>query len=229
VAEPAKVPQSDARRDSERRRGPLKGRLCGPQRSPHAARRSDPVPRSTDHGDGHIAYGGGVRGFRYELWVPAERADQVEREVVWPIFEGEAGPVLARTCLQQTTAPSMRRSTWTSTSPASSGGACAAELTHRSPTSRDGSVSRQLVAQVHWTPRWPPLPPPQRKRNAPALDQLLSYSTWRDAELALVVFVGRKDMTQVVRRTRTTLEAHTSFRDWEQSDRDDGFAPPYGT
>lgn len=61
-----------------------------------------------------------------------------------------------------------------------------------------------------------------RKGSEPsALDQLLSYSTWRDAKLALVVFVGRKDMTQVVGRARTTLEAHTSFRDWEQSDRED--------
>lgn len=54
-----------------------------------------------------------------------------------------------------------------------------------------------------------------------ALDQLLSYSTWRDARLALVVFVARKDMTRVVERARTTLEAHTSFRAWEQSGRDD--------
>ena len=56
-----------------------------------------------------------------------------------------------------------------------------------------------------------------------ALDQLLSYSTWRDARLALVVFVGRKDMTRVVERARATLEAHTSFRAWEPArEEDDG-------
>jgi hypothetical protein len=54
-----------------------------------------------------------------------------------------------------------------------------------------------------------------------ALDQLLSYSTWRDARLALVVFVDRKEMTRVIERARTSLEAHASFRAWEQGGRED--------
>lgn len=41
-----------------------------------------------------------------------------------------------------------------------------------------------------------------------ALDQLLSYTTWRDGKLALVVFVGRRDIGRVIASARTALAEH---------------------
>lgn len=50
-----------------------------------------------------------------------------------------------------------------------------------------------------------------------ALDQLLSYATWRDAKLALAVFVGNQDITAVITSARATLEGHPSFVTWSDS------------
>jgi hypothetical protein len=47
-----------------------------------------------------------------------------------------------------------------------------------------------------------------------ALDQLLAYATWRDAKLALVVFVDRKDMDRVLDSARDTLASHPAFTHW---------------
>jgi len=47
-----------------------------------------------------------------------------------------------------------------------------------------------------------------------ALDQLLSYTTWRDAKLALVVFVGRQDMDRVLVAAREALSTHPAFERW---------------
>lgn len=56
-----------------------------------------------------------------------------------------------------------------------------------------------------------------------ALDQLLSYSTWRDAKLALVLFVAAKDITGVIARARRRLEDHDAFSGWASaSDAEDG-------
>ena len=48
-----------------------------------------------------------------------------------------------------------------------------------------------------------------------ALDQLLSYSTWRDAKLALVVFIRQKNIDGVIASAREAVEAHSSFIRWE--------------
>jgi len=47
-----------------------------------------------------------------------------------------------------------------------------------------------------------------------ALDQLRAYTTWRDAKLALVMFVGRKEMGRVLLSARDVLTAHPSFEGW---------------
>jgi hypothetical protein len=39
-----------------------------------------------------------------------------------------------------------------------------------------------------------------------ALDQLLSYTTWRDAKLALTIFVGNQEIRPVIESARTKLE-----------------------
>ena len=49
------------------------------------------------------------------------------------------------------------------------------------------------------------------KAMSEAIDQLLSYETWRDAKLALVIFVREKDLSAVVTKARETLEAHPQF------------------
>jgi hypothetical protein len=43
--------------------------------------------------------------------------------------------------------------------------------------------------------------------DRPALDQLLSYTTWRDAKLALVMFVGNKELEPAVESARSSLDA----------------------
>ena len=56
----------------------------------------------------------------------------------------------------------------------------------------------------------------EREREGPsALDQLLGYTTWRDAKLALVMFVSRKDMTRVMASAREELAAHPAFEAWQ--------------
>lgn len=47
-----------------------------------------------------------------------------------------------------------------------------------------------------------------------ALDQLLAYTTWRDAKLALTTFVKSKDMGKVLKTAREALEAHPAFVAW---------------
>ncbi len=47
-----------------------------------------------------------------------------------------------------------------------------------------------------------------------ALDQLFSYTTWRDTKLALIFFVNRKDPVAVVDKVRDLLARHDLFVDW---------------
>jgi hypothetical protein len=54
-----------------------------------------------------------------------------------------------------------------------------------------------------------------------ALDQLLSYTTWRDAKLALVIFVHTKDMGRVLAGARDALGSHPAFAGWRDG-ADDG-------
>jgi hypothetical protein len=49
------------------------------------------------------------------------------------------------------------------------------------------------------------------KQLLQAVDQLLSYLTWRDTRAALVLFVPNKDFTAVVESIGTYLKAHTEF------------------
>ena len=44
-----------------------------------------------------------------------------------------------------------------------------------------------------------------------ALDQLLSYATWRDSKLALAVFVNQQDIGAVITAAHGALEQHSSF------------------
>ncbi len=55
-----------------------------------------------------------------------------------------------------------------------------------------------------------------------ALDQLFSYTTWRDTKLALLLFVKNKDITAVIEKTREFLNADKQFIAWADtgSDRD---------
>lgn len=53
-----------------------------------------------------------------------------------------------------------------------------------------------------------------------ALDQLLSYATWRDAKLALAVFVRPNDIGAVVTAAHNAIERHSSFISWRSSDDD---------
>lgn len=52
------------------------------------------------------------------------------------------------------------------------------------------------------------------QKEQSALDQLLGYATWRDAKLALTVFVGNKDAGKVIASARETLEEHPAFIQW---------------
>ena len=53
-----------------------------------------------------------------------------------------------------------------------------------------------------------------------ALDQLLSYATWRDSKLALAVFVKQQDIGAVITAARRALEQHPPFIAWKSSDDD---------
>jgi hypothetical protein len=48
-----------------------------------------------------------------------------------------------------------------------------------------------------------------------ALNQLFSYTTWRDTKLALVMFVRAKGLTSIVKKGMTTLAEHPQFLSWE--------------
>ena len=50
-----------------------------------------------------------------------------------------------------------------------------------------------------------------------ALDQVFSYTTWRDTKLALIFFVDRKDPTAVVEKVRGLLGAHELFVEWGEA------------
>jgi hypothetical protein len=51
-----------------------------------------------------------------------------------------------------------------------------------------------------------------------ALDQLLSYATWRDAKLALTIFVGSKDIGKTIASAHDALAAHPAFVTWTKPD-----------
>jgi hypothetical protein len=64
-----------------------------------------------------------------------------------------------------------------------------------------------LVGECKWWSGAAAFTQPDRKEPS-ALDQLLSYTTWRDGKLALVVFVGRKDIGRVLASAHDALVAH---------------------
>ena len=45
-----------------------------------------------------------------------------------------------------------------------------------------------------------------------ALDQLLSYATWRDGKLSLIIFNRRKNLSAVVAHIPGVVRSHTCFR-----------------
>jgi hypothetical protein len=55
-----------------------------------------------------------------------------------------------------------------------------------------------------------------RQSFADALDQLLGYATWRDAKLALVIFVRAKGIIAVVDKANEALAKHQQFVTWQQ-------------
>jgi len=55
-----------------------------------------------------------------------------------------------------------------------------------------------------------------------ALDQIYSYSTWRDSRLALIVFVPNRDFTRVVEVARKTVEERPEFVAWMPLDTEAG-------
>ncbi|ADB53596.1 conserved hypothetical protein [Conexibacter woesei DSM 14684] len=72
-----------------------------------------------------------------------------------------------------------------------------------------------FVAECKWWSGPAAFALPDREESS-ALDQLLGYTTWRDAKLALVMFVDRKDMGRVLAAARETLANHPAFEDWQQ-------------
>lgn len=51
-------------------------------------------------------------------------------------------------------------------------------------------------------------------RFTDAVDQLLSYSTWRDSRLALIVFVKNRDVAQIADKARSVIENRPEFEHW---------------
>lgn len=49
------------------------------------------------------------------------------------------------------------------------------------------------------------------KELTKAVDQLLSYLTWRDSKAALILFVRNKDVQKVIQQIEPTLRAHACF------------------
>jgi hypothetical protein len=47
------------------------------------------------------------------------------------------------------------------------------------------------------------------------IDQLFRYTGWRDTKLAVVMFVREKGLTAILKKARTTLEAHQQFVAWK--------------
>lgn len=50
-----------------------------------------------------------------------------------------------------------------------------------------------------------------QKAFSQTIDQLFSYSAWRDSKLAVVMFVGERDLTSVLEKARKALTAHPQF------------------
>jgi hypothetical protein len=50
------------------------------------------------------------------------------------------------------------------------------------------------------------------KKFTEAIDQLLSYSTWRDAKAAIIVFNKNKDTSAVLKKIPEVARTHKSFR-----------------
>jgi len=46
------------------------------------------------------------------------------------------------------------------------------------------------------------------------VDQLLSYSTWRDSRLALIVFVKNGDVAQIADEAQSVIENRPEFEHW---------------
>lgn len=70
-----------------------------------------------------------------------------------------------------------------------------------------------FVAECKWWSGAAAFAKPDRTEPS-ALDQLLSYTTWRDAKLALIVYVDRKDMEGVLNAAEDALAAHPAFQRW---------------
>ena len=49
------------------------------------------------------------------------------------------------------------------------------------------------------------------KKHTDTIDQLLGYLTWRDSKTAIVVFVDRKDFSNVLKQIDETTQAHPCF------------------
>jgi hypothetical protein len=54
-----------------------------------------------------------------------------------------------------------------------------------------------------------------RQSLTDAIDQLFSYTAWRDTKTALVVFVGEKRFGEITKRAREALAAHPQFKEWQ--------------
>jgi len=52
------------------------------------------------------------------------------------------------------------------------------------------------------------------KATRGALDQLLSYASWQDVKLALIMFVETRDLTTTAHRAREAVESHSAFAGW---------------
>jgi hypothetical protein len=45
-----------------------------------------------------------------------------------------------------------------------------------------------------------------------AIDQLLSYSSWRDTKVAIIIFNRKKNFSKVLGAISGTVEAHANFK-----------------
>jgi hypothetical protein len=52
---------------------------------------------------------------------------------------------------------------------------------------------------------------------AEALNQIFKYSTWRDTKLALLLFVNRDNISDIVQKTKAWLQSSEQFSAWEES------------
>lgn len=70
-----------------------------------------------------------------------------------------------------------------------------------------------FVAECKWWSGAAAFAMPNRAEPS-ALAQLLAYATWRDAKLALIVFVRNKDMDRVLGAASDALADHPAFESW---------------